>query len=153
MLASRAAKIPVRKIPSNVPAPPIEATGAPEPLDLVEIEEVGADQGAEAAADVGQRRRVPARQQQCDDCRRCRRHKYRERDPQAGNRLSEGMAHHGDTGGGEKAANPQLISDAKIERQQTRDHRAADIDGDDRAGPLDNHRDYIMHAEERDLLP
>ena len=29
MPASRTARIPVRKIPSNVPAPPIEATGAP----------------------------------------------------------------------------------------------------------------------------
>src|SRR5882724_341869 len=29
--ASRTARIPVRKMPSNVPAPPIEATGAPRP--------------------------------------------------------------------------------------------------------------------------
>src|ERR1700732_3900227 len=29
--ASRTARIPVRKMPSNVPAPPIEATGAPSP--------------------------------------------------------------------------------------------------------------------------
>src|ERR1700676_4942186 len=29
--ASRTARMPVRKMPSNVPAPPIEATGAPRP--------------------------------------------------------------------------------------------------------------------------
>src|SRR5712672_3212430 len=32
--ASRTARMPVRKIPSNVPAPPIEATGAPRPVIL-----------------------------------------------------------------------------------------------------------------------
>src|SRR6202043_210783 len=32
--ASRTARMPVRKIPSKVPAPPIEATGAPRPLIL-----------------------------------------------------------------------------------------------------------------------
>ncbi len=30
-LVSKTARIPVRKIPSKVPAPPIEATGAPNP--------------------------------------------------------------------------------------------------------------------------
>src|SRR3954463_13111442 len=35
-------------------------------LQLIEIEEVSADERAEAAADVGQRRRIPARQQQRD---------------------------------------------------------------------------------------
>src|SRR5262249_52204660 len=33
-LARITAKMPVRKIPSKVPAPPIEATGAPSPLTL-----------------------------------------------------------------------------------------------------------------------
>jgi hypothetical protein len=32
--ASRTARMPVRKMPSKVPAPPIEATGAPRPLIL-----------------------------------------------------------------------------------------------------------------------
>src|SRR6266851_4275060 len=32
--ASRTARMPVRKMPSNVPAPPIEATGAPRPVIL-----------------------------------------------------------------------------------------------------------------------
>ena len=34
MPASRTARMPVRKMPSKVPAPPIEATGAPRPLIL-----------------------------------------------------------------------------------------------------------------------
>ena len=48
--------MPVRKMPSKVPAPPIEATGAPRPPHLVEVGEVGADQRAEAAGDIGERR-------------------------------------------------------------------------------------------------
>jgi hypothetical protein len=32
--AIKTARIPVRKIPSNVPAPPMEATGAPSPVIL-----------------------------------------------------------------------------------------------------------------------
>ena len=34
MLAIRTARMPTRKIPSNVPAPPIEAIGAPKPCNL-----------------------------------------------------------------------------------------------------------------------
>src|ERR1700757_1686408 len=34
MPASSTARMPVRKMPSKVPAPPIEATGAPRPLIL-----------------------------------------------------------------------------------------------------------------------
>jgi hypothetical protein len=37
--ASRTARIPVRKMPSNVPAPPIEATGAPRPLENAKLNE------------------------------------------------------------------------------------------------------------------
>ena len=44
-LASSTARIAVKKMPSNVPAPP-------EPCDLTEIEQVGSDQRAEAAGDV-----------------------------------------------------------------------------------------------------
>src|ERR1700722_12883310 len=36
--ASSTARIPVRKMPSNVPAPPIEATGAPRPLILSRLD-------------------------------------------------------------------------------------------------------------------
>src|ERR1700721_167699 len=36
--ASKTARIPVRKMPSKVPAPPIEAIGAPRPLILSRLE-------------------------------------------------------------------------------------------------------------------
>ena len=37
MLARRTANIPVRKMPSNVPAPPMDATGAPRPFILFRL--------------------------------------------------------------------------------------------------------------------
>ncbi len=36
--ARSTARIPVTKMPSNVPAPSIDATGAPTPLQIAEIE-------------------------------------------------------------------------------------------------------------------
>jgi hypothetical protein len=39
--------------PSNVPAPPIEATGVPNPLHLVEVQQVSPDECAEAASGIG----------------------------------------------------------------------------------------------------
>jgi hypothetical protein len=83
---------------------PIESPGSADrddrraqPLHLVEVEEVGTDQRAETAADVSKRRRLTARQQQCDDCRRHRRHEHRECNPQARNGLGKQVAHHGHT--------------------------------------------------------
>ena len=48
---------PVRNTPSKVPAPPIEATGAPRLRRAAEIEQIRANQHAEAAADIGERAR------------------------------------------------------------------------------------------------
>ena len=66
-LAKSTARTPVRKMPSKVPAPPIEATGAPRPCTLLEIRKIGADQDAEAATDIGQRRRILPRDQHRHD--------------------------------------------------------------------------------------
>ena len=46
--------MPERKTPSNVPAPPIEVTGAPIFFDCFQIRYVGPNKGAEYSADVGQ---------------------------------------------------------------------------------------------------
>ena len=61
--AINTATTPIRKMPSKVPAPPIEATGAPRPTDVAKIEQVRADQRAQAAADIGERRGLLARKQ------------------------------------------------------------------------------------------
>ena len=77
---------PVRNTPSKVPAPPIEATGAPRLRKRAEIEQIRADQDAEAAADIGERRGEPARQHERDERRQQRRRrmsarKCRRREP------------------------------------------------------------------------
>ena len=92
--------MPVRKTSIKRPGTADRGDRRAYPLHLAEIEEVRADQGAHAAADVSQRRRIPARQHQCDDCCSYRRHEYRERDAHAGDGLSEPVAYCGDTDDG-----------------------------------------------------
>ncbi len=93
-------------MPSKVPAPPIEATGAPSPRDFVEIGQVGADQGAEPAADIGERRRFLARQHHRDDGGHNDRHEDRHRNAEAGNRIGEPMDHQSDDGRRQSALSP-----------------------------------------------
>ena len=62
-----------------------------ETLNPVEIEQIGADQGSEATADIGERRGVLARKYQGHDCRRNGWNEDRQRDAEAGNRLRQPM--------------------------------------------------------------
>ena len=122
-----------------------------EALHLVEIEEVGADQGAEAAADISERCGIAARQQQGDDRGGDRGHEYRLRDPEAGDRIGQHVAHQGDPQRGQQTRPPEPIFDEQIERHQAGYDGAADVHRDDRAGPLHHHRDGIAHAVVDDL--
>ena len=132
--------MPVRKMPSNVPAPPIEATGAPRPRDLVEVGEVGADQRAQPAGDIGERRRPLARQHQRRDRGGERRGEHRHRDADARHRIGEPVHDHGDDRGRDRAGHPQIVFRQQIDRHHRRDHGAADIDGDQVPGQLLDHR-------------
>ena len=70
--------------------------GRPEALKLVEIEQIGADQHAKAAAGIGQRRGVAPGDDHGDDGRGHRRDEDRQADADAADRLREGMADRGD---------------------------------------------------------
>jgi hypothetical protein len=83
--------MPVRNMPSKVPAPPVDATGAPRPR-TVEVGEISADQRAEAATDIGKRRGVLAREYHCNDGGHQDGHEYRHRDAKAGNGIGHPMA-------------------------------------------------------------
>ena len=106
--ASSTAIMPVTKIPSKLPAPPIERPG-PEALKLIEIEQIGADQHAKAAAGIGQRRRVAPGDQHGDDGRGHRRDEDRQAYADAADRLRESMADRGDDRGRDQAAYPEPI--------------------------------------------
>jgi hypothetical protein len=82
-------------MPSKVPAPPIERTGAPEPLESVQIEEVGANQYAKATTGVGQRRRVAPGDDRSDEGCGQRRHEDWQSDSDPSDRLSKGMTDRG----------------------------------------------------------
>jgi len=66
--ASKTANTPLRKMPLNVPAPPIDAIGAPRPLDSTEIQEICANQRSETSDDVRHRGCRPARDHDRDEC-------------------------------------------------------------------------------------
>ena len=86
--------MPVRKTPSNVPAPPMEAIGVPKTLQFIEIEQISPDGGAEASADIGQRCGMPARQQQGHNCRRQGRNEQRQRNSDTRHRIGPDIVAH-----------------------------------------------------------
>ena len=122
------ARMPVRNTPSNVPAPPIEAARHVGSDELAQIHQVGADQRAQTAGDIGQRRRVIARQQHGYDRRNDRRDEDRHGNPDSRHWLCQhvydaGQDRHADQG---RAIN--LVLDHQVERQNRGNHCAADVD-------------------------
>src|SRR5271166_2245311 len=75
-----------QKDPVEVSGPTDRSNRCPQPLHLIQVEKIGSYEGAERAADIGKRRRIPARQQQGDG--RCRKwgDENRKRDAEARNR-------------------------------------------------------------------
>src|SRR5580704_19382089 len=61
--------------------PADRSDGGAEPLDMREVEQIRADQGAEASARIGERGGVPPGDQKGRDRRRDRRAENRDRDP------------------------------------------------------------------------
>jgi len=74
---------PVRNTPSNVPAPPIETTGAARSAIARKVQEVTADQGSHRAGDVRDRRRPSKREDHAHESRgeRGNEHRHRDTDP------------------------------------------------------------------------
>jgi hypothetical protein len=83
--------MPVTKMPSNVPAPPIRGDWGAESLDLVEIEEVSADERSQAPRDVGQGRSRSRREEERDSRRHQRRNECGNADPDSMHWLGQQM--------------------------------------------------------------
>src|SRR5579883_195669 len=91
--------------------------GSTEPLHGAEVEQVGADQRAEAAADVSERRRAAAGQRHGDDGRSHGRHEDRQGDAEARNRLREEMTDCRDECRADRAQEVQAMLEEQIERR------------------------------------
>jgi hypothetical protein len=48
---------------------------------------------------------------------------------------------------------PQTVRGYQVEGDQDRDGRAADVDSDQRTGPIDSHWNDVAHSEDGDLFP
>src|SRR5262249_30104486 len=94
-----------------------------------------------------------ARHQYRYDSGRHRRHEHRHGDSDSLDRIGQHMDDHRHDGGRQDSPNPQVVLEKKIERQHRRDHGAADIYGDNGAGPIDHDRHDVAHAEEEDFTP
>jgi len=94
-LAIKTARMPVKNIPSNVPAPPIEAIGAPKPCNLSRFEQIRANECADAAADIGQRPGLPIREEQATFAVVTAGTSRGRAIPHAGHRVGQVLAYHG----------------------------------------------------------
>src|SRR5882757_5834785 len=120
--------------------------------DLIEIENIGADQRSHGSTDISQRRCIFAREDESKDRGGRDRHQDWHGNANTSHWRRCGMNNGCDYGDSDRCPGPELIAKHEIGGHQCRNHRTADIHSQNGAGR--NHEwHHIAHAEEDDDLP
>ena len=144
--------MPVRNMPSNVPAPPIDATGAPSPWIFPRLRMSAPRRVPMLSRDICEGSGELPRKQEAHRGRDQRRCKDRLGYADALYRVGHQVYHHGHNGDTDESGEEEPVLRKEVKGEQNGDNGAAEVDRDDCAGPVRDVRNHITHAPQGDNL-